>query len=93
MEICPTCRLGRLHPNRITYPCWLNGQMMMVPNTPVQVCDVCDHIAYDSDFMSTIQFLIQHSETASKPSLKSPVDKPAGKPIKPAPTLPIEIKN
>lgn len=93
METCPNCRLGRLHPNQITYPCSFKGQLMLVPNTPVQVCDVCHHIEYDFEFMSGIQILIQHSETQPKPSTKTPIDKPARKSVKRNPTLPVEVKN
>lgn len=40
-SLCPACHVGRLGEVRSTYTQRHEGQLIIVPNVPAQVCDYC----------------------------------------------------
>ena len=82
MNVCPHCHIGRIQHREVNYVCWLDGHIMVVPRTPAYVCDVCDNLEYDSDFMLGVRYLIhQHEVTHKRPPRAQP-KKVTGKPAK-----------
>jgi YgiT-type zinc finger domain-containing protein len=44
--LCPTCHIGQMRETFATYTQWYEGQLIVAPNVPAQVCDYCDEIRY-----------------------------------------------
>ena len=44
---CPECQTGVLRLRYLTYFTWLNSELVMAPNFPAWVCDVCGRREYD----------------------------------------------
>ncbi len=44
--MCPTCRVGQMREAHATYTQWYEGELIVVPNVPAQVCDYCDEVHY-----------------------------------------------
>ena len=40
-NLCPACHIGYLHDEHSTYTQWHEGQLIVVPQVPAQVCDYC----------------------------------------------------
>jgi len=40
-SLCPICHVGYLRQEHSTYTQWHEGQLVVVPNVPAQVCDYC----------------------------------------------------
>lgn len=89
MNVCPHCHIGRIQRQEVNYVCWLDGHMMLVPRTPAYVCDVCDNLEYDPEFMLGLRYLIhQHEATRSRATRARP-KKATSKSAKPADLAPI----
>jgi YgiT-type zinc finger domain-containing protein len=46
MGLCPICHIGQMREAHVTYTQWHEGQLIVVPNVPAQVCDYCDETHY-----------------------------------------------
>lgn len=79
MNVCPHCHLGRLQRTAVSYVCWLDGHMMLVPRTPAYVCDVCNNLEYDPDFMVGVRYMIYQHEAGHNHPTRVLTKKPAGK--------------
>ena len=63
MMQCEECRIGRLQPDRVSYLDWLEDVVLVAPNTPAWVCDVCGQTHYDLDFIHRLQELVEAART------------------------------
>ncbi len=90
MNACPSCHLGRQQATRISLPVWFGTHLMIVPHTPVLVCDVCGEMEYDLQFMASLRYIIQQHTLAESRKLPARLRKPAGKPTKPSGPPPAE---
>jgi len=43
---CPSCHIGHLREELSTYTQWHEGQLIVVPNVPSQVCDYCGEVHF-----------------------------------------------
>jgi YgiT-type zinc finger domain-containing protein len=59
MNVCPICHLGRLRLTWTSFPAWFGRHLMLVPRTPVLVCDVCGDMEYDPQFMVSLRYIVQ----------------------------------
>jgi YgiT-type zinc finger domain-containing protein len=67
---CEVCRIGRYQPVTLSYLHPWGQQMIIVPNAPAYVCDVCKSCEYDSYFLEAIDFLLTRlSPVDMKPAL------------------------
>ena len=66
MKMCRHCGIGRSRPVRALYLKDLAGQMVVVPDAPAQLCDVCGDIFYDGRFVRYLDYLIVHSTGSDK---------------------------
>lgn len=55
---CPKCRAGVLQPRELTYFTALNGEMLVVPNFPAWVCDICGYVEYDERALGWLYTLL-----------------------------------
>ena len=61
MNLCPTCRIGRLNRRTMAYIDWHGKNLLIVDRMPVQVCDVCGERNYDADAVESLQQLLWSS--------------------------------
>jgi YgiT-type zinc finger domain-containing protein len=45
-KLCPNCHVGHLLEEHSTYTHWHEGQLVVVPSVPAQVCDYCGEIYF-----------------------------------------------
>ncbi|MBI3738397.1 MAG: YgiT-type zinc finger protein [Chloroflexi bacterium] len=77
---CNECQAGVMRVRFITYFTWLDEELVMVPNFPAWICDVCGRREYDEKSISWLTMLL--NPNAGKPTGKKP--HPRGTP-RPAP--------
>lgn len=65
MGLCPACHVGHLHDERGTYTQWYEGQLVVVPNVPAQVCDYCGETHFHPVVLERLQQLLW-TDTGSK---------------------------
>jgi YgiT-type zinc finger domain-containing protein len=58
---CHQCQAGVMNLNFITYFTWLDQELVMVPNFPAWVCDVCGRREYDSRAVNWLSTLLSPS--------------------------------
>ncbi len=68
---CPKCRAGVLRPRELTYFTAVDGQMLVVPNFPAWVCDICGYVEYDERALGWLYTLL------SPPMQHRPPHRPA----------------
>jgi len=64
---CNTCSSTEYKERRITYLYSQQGQYLIAPNTPVEICSDCGTADYSADVLKAIerQFFAVHNTTAS----------------------------
>lgn len=62
METCEHCKIGRYRPARLPFISWLNKDILVMPNAPGQVCDVCGDSFFDPEFLFQLDSLINSDE-------------------------------
>jgi len=63
---CNECPAGVMHSRHITYFTWLGEELVMVPNFPAWVCDMCGKREYDERSVSLLAMLL--NPEAGKPT-------------------------
>ena len=66
MMQCDECRIGRLQAQRVPYLDWFGEKVLVAPNTPAWVCDVCGQTHYDLEFLHRLQDLVDAAQLPSK---------------------------
>lgn len=64
--ICPECRVGRLEETQAPYFYPIKDLPVLVPSVPALVCDVCDEIKYDPEFIHNLHSLL-NQESGKNP--------------------------
>jgi YgiT-type zinc finger domain-containing protein len=55
---CEVCHIGTRRAQRTTYAYWTDGQLVLMPNVAVWVCDVCADVEYDLDAITRLEQLL-----------------------------------
>ena len=55
---CTVCHIGTRHERRATYTQWVEGQLALLPDVPVWVCDVCDDVEFDEESIAQLEMLL-----------------------------------
>jgi YgiT-type zinc finger domain-containing protein len=61
-EPCELCRIGLSQPTTATYIYWVNKQVLVLPNAPAYLCDICGQLRYDTYFLNTLDVLLHELE-------------------------------
>jgi YgiT-type zinc finger domain-containing protein len=70
---CDECQAGLKRLNFITYFTWLGDELVMVPNFPAWICDVCGRRDYDEKSISWLSMLLNpDAGKPTKPRAKTP---------------------
>lgn len=64
---CRECLAGRCRTRRQTYFAWLHGELIMAPDFPVRVCDVCGWQDFDSDSLRWLRTLLDPPDWPKRP--------------------------
>jgi YgiT-type zinc finger domain-containing protein len=67
---CNECTAGIMHSRPVTYFTWLGEELIMVPNFPAWVCDLCGKREYDERAVSMLSMLL--NPEAGKPTRRVP---------------------
>jgi len=81
--LCEECQAGVKHLHFITYFTWLGDELVMVPNFPAWICDVCGRRDYDEKSVSWLAMLLNPDAGKSprpRPALANPRLRPASRP-------------
>lgn len=61
MEInCEACRIGHFQPVHAPYLQRIGSEMLIISDAPAYNCDICGKLIYDAEFMSQLDFLLEH---------------------------------
>lgn len=66
---CTDCQAGVMHLKHLTYFTWLDEELVIVPNFPAWLCDVCGRREYDTRAIAWITTLL--NPDTGKPAGKS----------------------
>lgn len=58
INICPSCRIGRLGRRSMAYIEWHGKNLLVANRMPAQVCDVCSEQVYDDEAIENLQRLL-----------------------------------
>jgi len=75
---CPSCHVGHLREERSTYTQWHDGQLIIVPNVPSQVCDYCGETHFHPVVLERLHQLLWAE--VGPPDNGSPVQRPVHTP-------------
>jgi YgiT-type zinc finger domain-containing protein len=76
-----------MHIRHITYFTWLGEELIMVPNFPAWICDMCGKREFDERAISWLTMLLDPN--AGKPTRRKPVSR-HGIPKRNLPRLPLD---
>lgn len=63
--ICEECRVGRYQAATVPYMQWVGKRMLMFPDAPAFVCDVCKHVHYDTQFLNSMDYVLTRLATSA----------------------------
>nr|MBI9047256.1 YgiT-type zinc finger protein [Anaerolineaceae bacterium] len=66
---CRECQVGHYHLKAVSYFTWMGDEMVVIPDFPAWVCDVCGTRIYDDHALTQLNFLLNPS--AGKPISQS----------------------
>lgn len=71
MSMCDECRIGRLQPVTAPFVNEYGGEILVVPDVPAQLCDVCGDLSYDPQFLYLLYRLMDPLTESSLSSASS----------------------
>lgn len=63
---CRECSAGVMHLRHITYFTWLGDELIMVPNFPAWICDMCGKREFDERAIAWLTMIL--NPNAGKPT-------------------------
>jgi len=85
---CRECSAGMMHLRHITYFTWLGEELIMVPNFPAWICDMCGKREFDERAISWLTMLL--NPNAGKPTRQLKRAPRPGTPKRNLPHLPLD---
>lgn len=70
--LCRKCHVGRYQLAQIPFFCWFDDQIVLTPNVPALICDICGELVYDPAFVQNIQLLIEYQNSRQPESAVTP---------------------
>ena len=68
VKYCPECQVGVFKQEGATYYTWIEDQLIMVPNFPCWVCDICGHRDWDIGALMNLNVIL--SPNAGVPNIR-----------------------
>jgi YgiT-type zinc finger domain-containing protein len=82
-ESCPECQVGTLRSSFVPYYVRLEGTLVIVPNFPAWVCDICRHCEYDEGALEALRVILgpaAHIPAFANPRRRLPAENPPSGP-------------
>lgn len=76
---CPECQVGVIRRDGSTYYTWIENELIIVPNFPCWVCDVCGHREWDQSAVFNLGMILSPSAGTSAFDRVRPPSGAAGK--------------
>jgi YgiT-type zinc finger domain-containing protein len=76
-ESCPECQAGALQNSAVPYYAILEGTLVVVPDFPAWVCDICRHCEYDENALEALRVILgpaAHIPSQSNPRRRLPAE-------------------
>ncbi len=62
---CAECGVGHYQPVKANYVSPFGKQMMVIPDAPAYLCDVCGHKCFNDNFLLSINYLLRQAMKGS----------------------------
>ena len=85
---CNECAAGIMHIRHITYFTWLGEELIMVPNFPAWICDMCGKREFDERAIAWLTMLL--NPNAGKPTRRRKATSRPGIAKRDLPHLPLD---
>ncbi len=79
-ESCPECQVGTLGHSTVPYYAKLEGTLVIIPNFPAWICDICRHCEYDENALEALRVILgpaAHIPSFSNPRRRLPAENPS----------------
>ena len=63
---CDECGIGHCRPISTPYLLKLGKHMMVVPDSPAYVCDICGNRFFDENFLDGVHYLLEQAAADSR---------------------------
>lgn len=84
LPACPDCASGSLQPRRVVFARSFQGHLLVLPNFPGWVCDVCGNREYEPAALEQLQLLLGAEAELRRPSgRRAPAQAPRVPPARP----------
>lgn len=58
---CEECGVGRYRPIKSPYLMKMGQHMLVMPDAPAYLCDVCGYRCFDDDFLVSLYYLVRQA--------------------------------
>jgi YgiT-type zinc finger domain-containing protein len=72
--ICHTCHVGRMERGRVSFLKWLNGKLIVIPDFPAWICDICGSYEYETGALIELQAMLSLNQTERRTSASAHPD-------------------
>lgn len=62
---CEECGIGRCRPVTTPYLMKLGKHMLVMPDSPAYVCDICGNRFFDDEFLNGVHYLLEQAAADS----------------------------
>lgn len=63
---CEECGIGRCRPVSAPYLLKIGKHMLVMPDSPAYVCDICGNRFFDDDFLDGVHYLLEQAAADSR---------------------------
>lgn len=81
-KYCPECQVGVIRRQGSTYYTWIENELVIVPDFPCWVCDVCGHRDWDQGAVMQLGMLLSPSAGTNSFDRVRPAAPQSGEPEK-----------
>ena len=78
--VCKECQSGKMHLKHLTYLTWLGNELVVVPDFPAWVCDVCGRREDDVTALNRLSLILSPNAGKSSISKRRFIHKQKSKP-------------
>lgn len=73
---CEECGIGRCRSVKTPFLLKLGKHMLVMPDSPAYVCDICGHRFFDDDFLVGVHYLLEQAAAAPRRARRRQVARP-----------------
>jgi hypothetical protein len=73
---CQECGIGRCQTVKAPFLLNLGKYMLVMPDSPAYVCDICGHRFFDDEFLVGVHYLLEQAAASRRRSRRRPSSRP-----------------